>query len=198
MPSASVRSSLPCSKARRVNSPGSASRQKPSRPDRLESSADHGAAAMQMQLGHHLAGLAVGRLEPHHQAAVDRLAAHRIERVRSAMRRGSGSAGSRAEWPRAKARGSVRKTSASGARGPLRRMTESAPGCARDGARRAERIDRGVVHQVRFCGAGGGPASAAARAAGGPSPCRRSFRRATRGSAAARPARSWPGTAAPG
>ncbi len=54
-------------------------------------------------------------------------------RLRSTMRRGSGSAGSRAEWPRSKARRSVRKISASAARGPLSRMTEIAPGCARDG-----------------------------------------------------------------
>ena len=53
--------------------------------------------------------------------------------VRNAMRRGSGSAGSRAEWPRSKASRSVRKISASVARGPLSRMTEIAPGCARDG-----------------------------------------------------------------
>ena len=53
--------------------------------------------------------------------------------LRSAMRRGAGSAGSRAERPRSKARGSVRKISASAARGPLSRMTESAPGWAREG-----------------------------------------------------------------
>ena len=53
--------------------------------------------------------------------------------VRSAMRRASGKAGSRAEWPRSKARRSVRKINASVARGPLSRMTEIAPGCARDG-----------------------------------------------------------------
>ena len=53
--------------------------------------------------------------------------------VRTAMRRGSGSAGSRAEWPRSKARRSVRKINASAARGPLSRMTEIAPGWARDG-----------------------------------------------------------------
>ncbi len=34
---------------------------------------------MQMQLDHHLAGLAVGRLEPDRQAAIDLLAGHRIE-----------------------------------------------------------------------------------------------------------------------
>ena len=61
--------------------------------------------------------------------------------LRSAMRRGSGSAGSRAEWPRSKARGSVRKISASAARGPLRRITEIAPGCAREGVGVAERVD---------------------------------------------------------
>ena len=101
--------------------------------DRLQRAADHGAPAMQVQLGHGLAGLGVGRLEPHDQAAIDRLAAFGSRTVRSAMRRGSGSAGSRAEWPRSKARGSVRKINASAARGPLSRMTEIAPGCARDG-----------------------------------------------------------------
>ena len=55
----------------------------------------------------------------------------RIERT--TMRRGSGSAGSRAEWPRSNALRSVRKISASVARGPLRRMTDSAPGRARLG-----------------------------------------------------------------
>ena len=77
--SACVRSSLLCSKARRVNSPGSARRQKPSSADRLEHAVHHGAAAMQVQLGHHLAGLAVGRLEPHGQPAIDHLAGERVE-----------------------------------------------------------------------------------------------------------------------
>jgi len=53
--------------------------------------------------------------------------------VRSASRRWAGSAGSRAARPSAKARGSVRKINASVALGPLRRMTEIAPGWARDG-----------------------------------------------------------------
>ena len=47
--------------------------------DRLQRAADHRAPAMQVQLGHGLAGLGVGRLEPHDQAAVDRLAALRVE-----------------------------------------------------------------------------------------------------------------------
>ena len=53
--------------------------------------------------------------------------------VRNARRRGSGRAGLRAERPCSKALRSVRKISASAARGPLRRMTESAPGRAREG-----------------------------------------------------------------
>ncbi len=53
---------------------------------------------------------------------------------RTTMRRGSGSEGSRAEWPRSNALGSVRKISASGARGPLSLITDTAPGAARDGA----------------------------------------------------------------
>ena len=44
-----------------------------------ERRADHRAAAMQMQLGHHLAGLGVGRLEPHHQTAIDLLAGQRVD-----------------------------------------------------------------------------------------------------------------------
>ena len=47
--------------------------------DRLQGALDHGAPAMQVQLGHGLAGLGVGRLEPHDQPAIDRLAAFRIE-----------------------------------------------------------------------------------------------------------------------
>ena len=60
--------------------------------DRLQRAADHGAPAMQVQLGHGLAGLGVGRLEPHDQAAVDRLAAQRIEHgaQRQAPRLGQG------------------------------------------------------------------------------------------------------------
>ena len=47
-------------------------------PDRLQRGTDDGAASVQVQLGHHFAGLGIGRLEPHRQAAVDRLAAQRI------------------------------------------------------------------------------------------------------------------------
>ena len=47
--------------------------------DRLERALDHGAPAMQVQLGHGLAGLGVGRLEPDDQPAIDRLAAFWIE-----------------------------------------------------------------------------------------------------------------------
>jgi len=47
--------------------------------DRLQGALDHGAPAMQVQLGHRLAGLGVRRLEPHDQPAIDRLAAFRIE-----------------------------------------------------------------------------------------------------------------------
>ena len=41
--------------------------------DRRQHRAHHGAPAMQMQLGHHLAGLAVRRLEADDQAAIDLL-----------------------------------------------------------------------------------------------------------------------------
>ena len=75
-PSTSVRSSLPFSKARRANSPGSASRSL-EREQRIEHAPDHGAAAMHVQLGHVLAGEARRRREPERQPAVEQLAGSR-------------------------------------------------------------------------------------------------------------------------
>ena len=77
-PSTAVRSSLPFSKARRVNSPASAGL-RPSMPrKRAQHRGDHRAAAMQLQLGHVLAGLAMGRRKPQDERLVDDLMGGRI------------------------------------------------------------------------------------------------------------------------
>ena len=73
-PSTAVRSSRPFPKARRVNSPASAMR-KPGRSAQHREYAGHdGAAAMHLQLGHVLAGLAPRSRKPQHQGFVDHLA----------------------------------------------------------------------------------------------------------------------------
>ena len=73
-PSTAVRSSLPFSKARRVNSPASAGRRPSMRAERGEHRGDHRAAAVQLQLGDVLAGLAMRRGKPQRQRLVDDLA----------------------------------------------------------------------------------------------------------------------------
>ena len=65
---------LPFSKARRANSPGSARRTPRSEASASITRADHGAAAMNMQLGHVLAGEARGPRQPEREAAVEQLA----------------------------------------------------------------------------------------------------------------------------
>ena len=135
-------------------------------PNRLERSGDDGAATVQVQLGHHLAGLAVGRFEPHHQAAVDRLAAQRIVerahdhaaglRQRRIARRMTALEGARL---------GEEHEDVGGARPTQANDREGAGMCAR-GLRRAQRVDRGGVHPgsgfyVRFCGAGRGAGGAA-------------------------------------
>ena len=66
-PRPAVRSSLPFTKARRVNSPGSASRS-PSRARASDQRSEHSAAAMHLQLGDVLAGEAARRREPQRRA----------------------------------------------------------------------------------------------------------------------------------
>ena len=75
--SAWVRSSLPFRKARRVNSPGSASRS-PSRAQRRHDRGEHGAAAVQVKFGDILAGGAARRRKPQRQPVVERLAGVRV------------------------------------------------------------------------------------------------------------------------
>ena len=117
--------------------------------DRVERAGDHGAAAMQVQLGHGLAGLAVGRLEPHGQAAVDGLAAPGIDQA------------AHHHAPRLGQRRVARRTAACegeplGEEDQRLGRTRAAqpndrdrPGMRPRRHRRAERIDRGLVHQVR-------------------------------------------------
>ena len=77
-----MRSSRPFSKARRVNSPASAGRQPSILAERLEHSGNDRMAAVKLQLGRVLAGLAARRRKPEHQRFVDRLAGRRIAQAR--------------------------------------------------------------------------------------------------------------------
>ena len=91
-PSTAVRSSRPFSNARRVNSPASA-RRKPGRSAQAPRARRRPPpAAVQLQLGHVLAGLALRPREPQHQGLVDHLAGSRIaQRAQGGAWRGSGS-----------------------------------------------------------------------------------------------------------
>ncbi len=73
-PSTSARSSLPFSKARRANSPGSAKRQFGIERQRIQNRHRHRPPAMDLKLHHILAGEALRRREPQHHAAIDHLA----------------------------------------------------------------------------------------------------------------------------
>ena len=77
-PSTSVRSIRPFSKARRANSPGSARRTPRSEVSASITRPDHGAAAMNMQLGDVLAGEARGPRQPEREPAVEHLAGPRV------------------------------------------------------------------------------------------------------------------------
>jgi hypothetical protein len=126
--SASVSPSLPCSKARRVNSPGSARRQKPSR--WIAASAAFTTARPPWRCSSAMVS-PVSVLGASNQTTRPRSTLSPLigsNTLRTAMCRGAGRAGSRAERPRSKAPRSVRKIRASLARGPLSRMTQSAPG----------------------------------------------------------------------
>ncbi len=74
-PSTPVKSSLPFSKARRANSPGSASLQPSILPTAAKHTGHHRPAAVHLQLGHVLAGLALGRRGTTAPAPVQHLAA---------------------------------------------------------------------------------------------------------------------------
>ena len=113
-PSTAVRSSLPFSKARRVNSPASAGR-KPSIGRAAEHRGDDRAAAVKLQLGHVLAGLAVRPGKPQRQRLVDHFAAAGSRTRARPARRGSGTLPDSA-------------LSASPARGPEKRTTAIAAG----------------------------------------------------------------------
>ena len=81
-PSTAVRSSLPFSNARRVNSPASAGRSPSIRDSAASTRGNHRAAAVQLQLGGVLAGLAVRPRKPQRQRFVDDLARRRIAQPR--------------------------------------------------------------------------------------------------------------------
>ncbi len=83
-PSTSARSSLPLSKARRVNSPGSASR-RPEAPQRRQQRRHRRPAAMDVQLGHVLAGEAGRRREPQRQPVIQRSPRRGIATARRAL-----------------------------------------------------------------------------------------------------------------
>ncbi len=140
-PSTAVRSSLPFSKARRVNSPASAGRKPSMRDKRGERRGDHRAAAVQLQLGDVLAGLARRRGKPQRQGLVDRLLVRGSRRRAKAALRGSGILPASA-------------LSASPARGPEMRTTAMAAGGRPE--ERAKMVGRsGIAAQVSAAGRAG-------------------------------------------
>ena len=115
-PSASVRSMRPFSKARRVNSPGSAARS-PSMPaKRVEHRIDHRAAAMALEFHDILAGRAGRAVEAQDQRLVEQLAVAGSRSVAQRRRRGGSG------------RSPASARAAACASGPLIRMTAIAAG----------------------------------------------------------------------
>ena len=81
----------PASKARRVNSPGSARRKPGRRAELMLHCSNDRPAAVQVQLGHVLAGLGVRPGQPQHQRLVEQRRSARHAQPPQRRRRGSGS-----------------------------------------------------------------------------------------------------------